>query len=642
MLETILSGRYKILRPLGSGGFGQTFLAEDLHLPGNFHCVVKQLKPQMSNPGALEVARTLFDREALVLHRLGDYDLIPRLYAHFEENQEFYLVQEFIEGEDLSRELLPGKQFSQPQVMELLQGILEILDYVHQQDVIHRDIKPSNLIRRKRDSKVVMIDFGAVKQISAQTINPMGQTSLTVAIGSPGYMPNEQYSGKPRFCSDIYAVGMIGIQALTGISPGKLPEDVLTGEILWRDQLQTPISPSLAAILDKMVCYDFRQRYQTVKEVLQALKSVAPACSSTIAYPAAEQTLPPPSEAPPQREATAALSGSELPSIPPLSQQETQPVPEPQTTPGQKLRRRMGMAIAASAVVAIGATGVYGHTQWQEQQRLQTTLNQSRSAKTAAKYQDCVNQAKLVPTGSYLHAQAQTLLHECLFFQAKQLASNGKLKDAIAAAVQIPAASAMGQAATKSLEEWATALLKQATEQYRAGKLENAVALAQVIPTRLTTGKTAQGNVTRWKKEWTENESRLKAAQKALDAGEPQKALDETAKIAKTPFWEKKMAVIVQKAQDKLAVAIPASTSGSSTATPSYPNDTSGSGYEPTPASYSSGNQGYTPPTTQTYTPPEPAYVPPPEPVYVPPAYTPPAYTAPEPEPDPVCSGSKC
>ncbi len=270
MQGRILGGRYQIIRHLGAGGFGNTFVAVDGHLPGKPHCVVKQLKLKTTaEPIVLQTVRRLFNTEAEVLYQLGNYDQIPRLYAHFEEDEEFYLVQELIEGRELRQELPLGQQLSETEVIRLLHEIIEILAFVHQQNVIHRDIKPANLIRRKQDGKLVMIDFGAVKQISSQVINSQGQTSLTVAIGSPGYMPTEQQAGKPRFCSDIYAVGMIGIQALTGVYPTQLPEDSATSEIIWRDRVQ--VSPDLADILDKMVRYDFRQRYQSAAEALKSL-----------------------------------------------------------------------------------------------------------------------------------------------------------------------------------------------------------------------------------------------------------------------------------------------------------------------------------------------------------------------------------
>ncbi|MGB7444206.1 MAG: tetratricopeptide repeat protein [Coleofasciculaceae cyanobacterium] len=279
-LRQTVGGRYRIISQLGQGGFGQTFLAQDQHLPGNQQCVVKQLKPQATDPLTLQTARRLFDTEAQVLYRLGVHEQIPRLFAYFEENQEFYLVQELIEGEDLTHELIAGKKLDEKQTISLLKEILEILEFVHQQNVIHRDVNPGNLIRRKQDGKLVLIDFGAVKQVSTQLIN-QGQTNFTVVIGTPGYLPNEQANGNPRLCSDIYAVGILGISALTGKSSQALTPDPDTGEISWHHQAS--VSPELSRLLDKMVCYDFRERYQSATAVIQALKDLDKPTKVTLA-----------------------------------------------------------------------------------------------------------------------------------------------------------------------------------------------------------------------------------------------------------------------------------------------------------------------------------------------------------------------
>ncbi|MCF2150578.1 protein kinase [Desmonostoc muscorum LEGE 12446] len=282
MIGQILGGRYQILEQLGKGGFGVTFTAIDTGRPGKPQCIVKQFKPMSTDPNTLTIGKRLFDTEAEKLERLGHHDQIPRLLAFFQENQEFYLVQEYIEGHDLAEELISGQQLSEPIVIKLLQEILEVLAFVHQQNLIHRDLKPSNIRRRRSDGKIVLIDFGAVKEVSTQVVNPQGKMTLTVAIGTPGYMPGEQAKGQPTFASDIYAVGIIAIQALTGINPypGGIRTDSKTGEIVWRDayggKLRTQVSPKLANIIDKMVRYDYRQRYQSANEVLQALKTLSP------------------------------------------------------------------------------------------------------------------------------------------------------------------------------------------------------------------------------------------------------------------------------------------------------------------------------------------------------------------------------
>jgi tetratricopeptide (TPR) repeat protein len=226
----------------------------------------------------MDSARRLFNAEAEALYELGNHDQIPRLLAHFEENRQFYLVQEFIEGTLLTEEIYAGYSLPEAQVVEIIQDILTTLCTVHDHQVIHRDIKPSNLIRRHHDRKIVLIDFGSVKQVSSLPIEEQGQMSITVAIGSLGYMPNEQLAGQPCLSSDIYAVGILALQALTGLDPKRLPKDPRTSELMWRELVT--VKPALADVIDKMVRYDFRQRYANAREALNTLnRAVTPAVS---------------------------------------------------------------------------------------------------------------------------------------------------------------------------------------------------------------------------------------------------------------------------------------------------------------------------------------------------------------------------
>jgi serine/threonine protein kinase len=281
LFGTILRNRYKILNKLGSGGFSDTYVAEDMDLPNHPKCVVKHLVTRNSTPEVLEIAKRLFNQEAEVLYRLGKHhDQIPQLLAHFEENGEFYLVQEYIDGHDLTSEIVPGKQLSEAEVVKLLQEILEVLAVVHEHNVIHRDIKLQNIMRRK-DGKIVLIDFGSVKEIKNLANSSQGEVTSTIVIGTPGYIPNEQANGNPRLCSDIYAVGMLAIQALTGVVPQKLPIDSTTGEVIWRHFVD--VSDQLANVLTKMVHYNFSKRYQTAAEALAALRCIIP--PTTIGQP---------------------------------------------------------------------------------------------------------------------------------------------------------------------------------------------------------------------------------------------------------------------------------------------------------------------------------------------------------------------
>ncbi|MEM8675759.1 MAG: serine/threonine-protein kinase [Cyanobacteria bacterium P01_G01_bin.67] len=271
MKSKILGSRYQVLEYIAKGGFGKTYLAEDTQLPGKDLCVVKELSPTVEESKFLQVARRLFKAEASALHNLGHHEQIPELLAYFEEAEKFYLVQQYIKGQTLERELNPEFAWSESKVIELLADTLQILDFIHSKGVIHRDLKPANLIRRQCDQKIVLVDFGTVKNMLQGHTN-LGQ--LTIPVGTKGYMPTEQARGKPRATSDLYALGMIGIQALTRVAPLELEEDD-NGELLWSHLAQ--VSPQLAQILTRMTRYHFNDRYQSAAETLQALNALADA-----------------------------------------------------------------------------------------------------------------------------------------------------------------------------------------------------------------------------------------------------------------------------------------------------------------------------------------------------------------------------
>ncbi len=270
MIGQVLDRRYQIREFLSEGGFAYTFLAEDNKRPGNPICVVKKLKSSFPDLASLNKARELFNQEAKILQHLGEHSQIPRLLAYFEEEREFYLVQEYIAGNTLKEELIPGQTLTELQVISLVKELLTILKFIYSHNVIHRDIKPSNIIRSEKDNKLVLIDFGAVKQITTE-----GQQK-TIIIGTPGYMPPEQVAGDPNLCSDLYAVGMIGLQALTGVKPqphfgGGLSSDSQANILKLNNTL---ISDRLAKILTKMVCCDYQNRYQSPTEALQEIQQL--------------------------------------------------------------------------------------------------------------------------------------------------------------------------------------------------------------------------------------------------------------------------------------------------------------------------------------------------------------------------------
>ena len=271
IIGNLLYNRYRILEVIGAGGFGETYKAQDTQRPGDPISEVKQLKIVSDNPKSHHLASRLFKEEAIALGKLGEHSQIPRLLAYFELQQTFYLVQEMVAGKLLKDILSRSRPLSQRAVLKLLLDLLPVISFVHSQNVIHRDIKPSNIILRSSDDHYVLIDFGAVKTISNQ-IESLTQMPATVGIGTQGYMPSEQSIGQPGLYSDIYALGITAIEALTGRPPHALKRSD-DGEIIWSHTIED-ISPDFSRIINKMVRYDFNKRYQSSDEVLADLSNI--------------------------------------------------------------------------------------------------------------------------------------------------------------------------------------------------------------------------------------------------------------------------------------------------------------------------------------------------------------------------------
>ena len=280
-----LKEHYYLERKLDSGGFGTIYLARDTFsaIGGNY--IVKHFAPSYENESQLQTAMRLFRQESDSLQKLGNHPQIPRIYDFFEEDHHFFLVQEFIEGDTLKQEFAQTPCFEQGQVVKLLLEALEVLNFVHTSGYIHRDIKPSNLIRNRFDNRIFLIDFGAVKEmINPKNINSStGEYMLTVGILSPGYTPDEQLHGRPKYASDLYALGMVVIQAMTGEHPNTLQRNANL-ELIWRDRLPSHLSydERLLDLIDKMVERAWQKRYQSAKEVLEALEPIVVAQNTVI------------------------------------------------------------------------------------------------------------------------------------------------------------------------------------------------------------------------------------------------------------------------------------------------------------------------------------------------------------------------
>ncbi len=304
--KLLLRERYRAVRPIGHGGFGKTFLAVDEDKPSHPPAVIKQFFPQTQGTNNVEKAAELFHREAVRLDELGKHPQIPELLAHFEQEGNLYLVQEYIDGSNLADEITRKSVFNETQIRQVLDNLLPVLHFMHHHQVIHRDIKPANIIRRQSTQthsvfthqtagQLVLVDFGAAKVFNEAQIPGTG-----TIIGSPEYIAPEQARGQAGFTSDIYSLGVTCLYLLTQISPFDL-FDIHEDRWVWRDYLKgNALSPQLGRILDKMAAASPNKRYPTALAVINDLhpQTIPGAIRQSLAYaePLSTPASPPPSK----------------------------------------------------------------------------------------------------------------------------------------------------------------------------------------------------------------------------------------------------------------------------------------------------------------------------------------------------------
>ncbi|MEH2248996.1 serine/threonine protein kinase [Nostoc sp.] len=598
MIGKLLDHRYQVIRVLAMGGFGQTYIAQDTRRPGNPICVVKHLKPG-TDPRVFDTAKRLFNSEAETLEKLGNHDQIPRLLAYFDENQEFYLVQEYIEGHTLAEELIPGKRWSERQVVQLLQEVLQILEFVHRQGVIHRDIKPDNIIRRASDNKLVLVDFGAVKQLRTQLVTVGGQPSATVVIGTPGYMPTEQGQGKPRPNSDIYSLGIIAIQALTGLSATQLQEDPETGEIIW--QPSVTVNYRLAAVLSKILHYHFKDRYQSATEALQACKdAINPVPALSIPQEAAKNSSYQAAKSQPQvsRLQTVAVAPANL--VKPARQDSSKSDPWPiligillaggaaalvaNVYPNVKnlaaniTGNNTALANKCSAIV-VGNSNIRSEpSSINSDNVLQTVADNTNFEVTGKRTKRGWIEVKL--KSGYLawaHSDVITNNQEwvsCL--REKGIATKTVDDSPLIATRPTPKPKAKSrnvvtplpekpQGSTDDAEKLdqsqpndnSANIVEQAKQKYDSGDIVGAIALLRSIPANAASGiQETRKMIAQWQEDWAKAEALSNEINKAIDDGKWDKVLDyrnHREKLPNTQYWRNKIEPLFKQAAENLA-----------------------------------------------------------------------------------------
>ena len=598
MSGQVIADRYNLLETLAQGSFGTTHLAQDTYLPDHPQCVVKQLKPDSSDPKFLQISRRLFEQEASILGTLGSHSRIPKLLSYFESEQDFFLVQEFIDGISISQELGQGKRWPDYKVGAFLKECLEILKFVHDLGVIHRDVKPDNLIRRLSDQSIFLLDFGAVKQISR---DPSQVVETTIAVGTPGYMPDEQIRGKPHVSSDIYALGTIGIYGLTGIRPidfERSEED----EILWQDKAE--VNADLAEILSKMVRRDYRKRYHCAEAVLTDLQQSDRGLHASLEFQG-EQTevlshpntvannhqgdrpldtfssiftdqhliqlasastqaflnhgVDPVQDNEANRQTAGQLEqgtgaqSARRTAIQSIREKTIQPekgtapvykVGESDTSLFQKLTAVK--VLLPSTMLLVGA-GVGGFFLFGMSELGQTTgrLNQLY---TQQKYSECIRSGETAIEAKGLSEdKLQNPLSNCYLGQANQLAANAKLGDAVQVVAKVSEHSTSHFQAQQKLDEWSARLLADARQDYQVkGNLQQALAWVGQIPETSGVKTKADAQAKQWQSSHKANQQKIATAKEALKAGRTGDAIA-TAKQIKAPEYWKKIADQLQK-----------------------------------------------------------------------------------------------
>lgn len=268
--KLLLKERYRAIKLIGQGGFGRTFLAVDEDKPSKPRCVIKQFFPQAQGTNNSQKAAELFEQEAVRLDDLGKHPQIPELLAYFSQDERQYLVQEFIDGQNLAQALAAEGTFKETQIRSLLSSLLPVLDFIHSHNIIHRDIKPENIIRRQ-DRQLVLVDFGAAKFATGTALARTG-----TVIGSAGYVAPEQAIGKAIFASDLYSLGVTCIHLLAHIDPFLL-FDPGESAWVWRQYLvNNLVSDELGCVLDKLIENATNRRYQLASEVIKDLNPQPP------------------------------------------------------------------------------------------------------------------------------------------------------------------------------------------------------------------------------------------------------------------------------------------------------------------------------------------------------------------------------
>lgn len=554
MIGQVLHSCYQINKKLGTGGFGSTYIATNLET--NQECVVKKLQPITTETKFLQQARRLFKKEANTLKTLN-HNQIPRFFDYFEEDKEFYLVQEYVKGDTLTQELKPNQIWEEKKVIAFLKDGLNILNYIHKQGIIHRDIKPDNFIRRQKDGKLVLIDFGTVKEFN---IDKSQVISQTIAVGTRGYMPLEQLKGKPQKSSDIYALGIIAIQAITGFNPMQLEEDD-TGELIWLTH--SNVSDFLASIITKMVKNYHQKRYHSTSEILEDLKKLSsqntlensqsslnsPPAKTQIVTPDINQNLNPPHSHPQATQIdneSSSLSSSNNQSVKSNLFAQLNTFFKSPSPLKLSLIITISLAFLISLIMIIFNV-INSKNIAKQREELITKLD---TLFEDNKYQECFTEAESKLANKLLSQEKKIdYIGKCRLESAQEKFNDKNYAQSGAIAIKITSNSSYYEQAQVLIKDGSQRIFKEAEKIYtQQGKLIEALAkINTIVDDRAKQSYLIIGKD--WEEETERNEHLVEEANKELNNKNWQQAINIADTIYGAYFWEKEAQNIIKKAK---------------------------------------------------------------------------------------------
>ncbi|NEQ80640.1 MAG: serine/threonine protein kinase [Moorea sp. SIO2I5] len=556
----LLNGRYKIIESLSAGAFGKTYIAEDTRQQGHPRYVIKYLQPKSDDPQKWQFLKRLWLNEAQTLIKLGSHNQIPRLLDYFEDHQGFYLVQNLIVGETLSTELPisqnSNKRYSENQCIELLEDVLGILEFIHRQGIIHRDLKPNNLIRRESDGRLVLIDFGAAELINSKSIQPHLTEILSCdaskTIRPFAYIPPEQLAGQSFANSDIYSLGMIAIHALTGMTPMQLA-DPETGEIDWRNHVS--VSDKMAFVLNHMVYYNSKRRYQSANDALIVLKTLMCTQSPELVS-IAKSDLELITEHSALRIEFSDNDTFELNVL-----DDTQS--DSRVTIEHSALTRESSSQELKQATPLSDSGVQTEQDTLKNKNSESCHNESKfsykESKSSNNDSKINNKKSKKSNNDLVLSTDEPELHWKVYVREFALYSWPKLPPLLkrigvgaassnAIAILIGLYALLNASASRSEFD----ILQKAIKHYQAGNFDEAIALAESIPSDSLIYEQSLDTVQQWQQQWQGAEAVFKATEQAFYQQRWSDVLEGYDKMPSIGYWQKKMEPLVKKAKPRL------------------------------------------------------------------------------------------